>query len=65
MHWVVTGLASRRLKAISSSHLSQIPNVPFSIRKRVLLIFTASSRSRSLMRSITDAVSDNGSGGGQ
>jgi hypothetical protein len=47
MHWVVTGLAFRRWKEISSPQVSQIPNVPFSILSSAFLIFLMSLCSRS------------------
>ena len=47
---VVTGLASRRLTEISSSQISQIPNVPLSIRASASSIFFSRNFSRSRRR---------------
>src|SRR5438105_4176531 len=50
MHMVVTGLASSRLTEISSSQISQVPKVPFSIRAKASSIFFSRNFSRSRKR---------------
>src|SRR5512142_3332754 len=56
MQSVVTGRASSRFIEISSSHFSQIPKVPFSMRASALSILASRNFSRSRRRKIIDWV---------
>ena len=50
MHIVVTGRASRRFTETSSSQISQIPKVPFSMRASASSILFSRNFSRSRSR---------------